>query len=124
MAEIFAPGYTQAQLDVEAKRLTSAALHLSRSGTPVRHKDSLLLPDEETALHFFEAECVADVEHVLGDGGIEPDRISVVVAAPRAAVSPSGARRRRRDASAPQRPVVAGLGAVVREGPEGDERDA
>jgi hypothetical protein len=96
MAEIFAPDYTQARLDADAKRLRNAALHLSRSGASVRHSDSLLLPDEETALHFFEAECVADVAHVLGDVGIEPDRISVVVAAPTPVAERSGTVARER----------------------------
>jgi hypothetical protein len=82
MAEIFAPRCTPGQLKEQSKRIRAAAETLAHSGESVRCVCSLLVPSEETALHFFEAESLERVEQVLRMAGLDAEQISLVVQAP------------------------------------------
>ena len=62
-------------LSAEALRLTAGARHVSPDGTPVRYVSMIFRPGDETCLHLFEADSVADVLAVTRQAGIEIDRI-------------------------------------------------
>jgi hypothetical protein len=80
LAELFTSGRSLERLQVDAKRIRAATEVLAAAGEPIRYLDSLLLPDEETGLHRFEAEGPEAVERVLRDAGLEAERISPAIA--------------------------------------------
>lgn len=80
LAELFTPGLSLERIRADTNRIRIAAEALAADGEPIRYLDSLLLPDEETGLHCFEAEGPEAVEHVLRDAGLEADRIIPAIA--------------------------------------------
>jgi hypothetical protein len=81
VAELYTPGCTGDRLKADAERIRAAAEAAAAGGEPVAYLDSLLLPDEETALHFFEAEGPDPVERTLHEAGLDAERISPAIAA-------------------------------------------
>jgi len=81
LAELYTPGGTPDRLSVDAERIRAAAAAAAADGESIRYLDSLLLPDEETAFHLFEAEGPEAVERTLHDAGLDAERISPVIAA-------------------------------------------
>lgn len=81
LAETFAPGADPGQVRRDSERIDEAISALAESGEVVRHLCTLLVPDEETTFHFFEASEPGVVAQVLRAAGIEADRISRVVQA-------------------------------------------
>ena len=79
LAEIFAPRCTRDRLRAESLRVRAAAEALADSGEPVRYLHSLLVPGEEIAFHFFEAEQPEAVAHALHGAGLEAERISLAI---------------------------------------------
>lgn len=80
LAELFTSGHSLERLRAEAERISVATEALAADGESIRYLDSLLLPDEETGFHCFEAEEPEAVERVLRDAGLEAERISPVIA--------------------------------------------
>ena len=84
LAELYEPGCTRERLKADAERIRVAVEALAAAGEPIRYVDSLLLPDEGTALHLLEARGPEAVARALADAGLEAERIS-------RAIAPSGA---------------------------------
>jgi hypothetical protein len=80
LAELFTSGHSFERLRADADRIRVAAEAFAAEGEPIRYLDSLLLPDEETGFHYFEAEGPEAVERVLHAAGFEADRISPAIA--------------------------------------------
>lgn len=80
LAELFTSGHSLERLRADAERIRVATEALAADGEPIRYLDSLLLPDEETGFHCFEAEGPEAVARVLRAAGLEAERISPAVA--------------------------------------------
>jgi len=76
LAELYTP---RRELEADAKRIREAAVALAASGTPVRHLQSVFVPEEEICLHLFEAPDAGAVEQALREAGLEAERISVTL---------------------------------------------
>jgi hypothetical protein len=79
LAEVYAPRATPEALEAESERIRVATEALARSGVDVQYLRSLLVPGEETAFHFFEADGLERVEQVLRAAGLEAEQISLAV---------------------------------------------
>ena len=82
LVELFAPQHDAERLRAEMERIQAAVAAPAASGVAIRYLRSILLPDEETAFHLFEAERSSSVERALQDAGLEVERISTAVAVP------------------------------------------
>jgi hypothetical protein len=76
LAEVFAPNEGPEQQQKQVDRIREAAGGRTRRGTRVRFLESLFVPGEEMALYLFQADRPAVVEDVLGDAGLQAERIS------------------------------------------------
>lgn len=73
--EVFFPGRSSDDLRAAVVRARSAAEELTREGSPVRYLRSVLLSEEETCFHVFDAESEHTVEETSRRAGIKPVRI-------------------------------------------------
>ena len=126
LAEVFAPGFTSGRLRAESERIRRVADALAREGEPIKYLHSLLVPNEETAFYFFEAEEPDVVERALNDARLEAERISLAISG----LGQDSRSHSPRSAEGDQRPpMVDGERSHVRlrvheVGVKGDEGDA
>jgi hypothetical protein len=80
LAELFTSGRSLDRLQADAERIRVATEALEAAGEPIRYLDSLLLPEEETGLHCFEADGPEAIERALHEAGLEAERISPAIA--------------------------------------------
>jgi hypothetical protein len=96
LAELYAPRHDPDRLLADTTRIRAATEELARSGEPIRYLDCLLLPDEGTTLHLFEAQRPEAVERTLHAAGLDVERISpaIELGAGSPLLDSSGLRRR------------------------------
>lgn len=74
-AHFVGESYDTGEKGSAAGRAASAAAELARQGRPVRHLGSLLAPEDELALHLFEADAAETVAEVGRRASLSFDRI-------------------------------------------------
>jgi hypothetical protein len=75
LAELYLPKVSSDGLRQAAVRARSAAEELSREGTPVRYVRALLLADDETCFHVYEATTAESVREAARRAGIHVERV-------------------------------------------------
>ena len=75
LVETYMPCSHAQEAHAAARRVTSAADELSRSGADVRHVRTTFLPDDETCFHLVEAPSAVAVEEVSRRAGLGRTRI-------------------------------------------------
>lgn len=80
LLELYAPGHAAADLDDLAGRAGRVAEALSGEGTAIRHARSILVSEEETCFHVFEAETRHAALEAARQLGIPADRVLTAVA--------------------------------------------
>lgn len=73
LVEVYTPA--AAALSEIEERARSAAVELSRAGTPARYVRSIAVPGDETCFHLFEAASAEIVREATRCAGISPLRI-------------------------------------------------
>lgn len=90
LVELYLPKVGSDGLREAAVRARSAAEELSRQGTPVRYVRALLLADDETCFHLYEAATAESVREAARRAGIPVERIvEAVEVAPGRATRPA-----------------------------------
>lgn len=98
LVELFTSGHSLDHLEADARRIRVATEELATDGEPIRYLDSVLLPDEETGFHYFEADGPDAIERVLRAAGLEAERISPAIATTDTWSAIAGGRGGERDA--------------------------
>lgn len=73
--ETYLPDQPLFDLEEAAGRARAAAERLADGGTPIRYLRSILLPDEETCFHLYQAESEASVVEASRLAGFSSPRI-------------------------------------------------
>jgi hypothetical protein len=76
VAESYFSKLRSLELEQMAVRVRAAAEELSWDGTPITYLRSFFVPEDETCLHFFEAESVDAVREASARAELECDRIA------------------------------------------------
>jgi hypothetical protein len=78
---MYSPGDDGEQPRAEAARIDAAVAKLAAAGVAISYLQAIAIPREETVFHLFEAADSAVVQRALQEAGLEPDRISLAIAA-------------------------------------------
>jgi hypothetical protein len=75
LVEVYTARFRPEEAEAAAERAHAAATELTEEGIPVRHIDSIYVPEDETCFHLFEAHSAEDVGEASRRASLEAMRI-------------------------------------------------